>query len=449
MLRSVSLLALVLLFANPLHAGPLRQIADGDVAALEAAFAEAAESHAPLRVVLARGGSYGLQRGLRLEAGTLALEGNGARIQPARSGGPSLFGVAAGAELRVEHLLVAGELSDVVGIPLTDVAGQLELRASLFDGIVGSTQANRPEQIVPLNRIEAGASVRLQNVTLRHMQAPCIQIGRGCQASYPVWSVAGELVLDSSTLGRVASFAQPGLRTLGAGQIIVRNSVEAQPAVVCAAGMRSEGGNVWTQDACVGPGDRVSNLYADTTLPSAEIRGGLVPTLAWTRSDYPPAIGIDCLPTDARGAVRPVQACTPGALELKAQFGDNRLVGGEGSAGIWYDPGNDGHYLQIQPLPDGQMLLTWMHFDSAGQPAWAHLVARPEGRSITGEALRNRASDPLGGLHGGVAEPWGRLDIALESCDRLQMRYASDAEGPGSGSVNLRRLTALPAVGCR
>ena len=305
MLRSASLLALVLLFATPLHAAPLRQIADGDVAALEAAFAEATESDAPLRVALARGGSYGLQRGLRLEAGTLALEGNGARIQPARSGGPSLFGVAAGAELRVEHLLVAGELSDVVGIPLTHVAGHLEVGASLFDGIVGSTQPNRPDQIVPLNRIEAGGSVRLINVTLRHLQAPCIQIGRGCQASYPVWSVAGELMLDSSTLGRVTSFAQPGLRTLGTGQIVVRNSVEAQPAVVCAAGMRSEGGNVWAQDACVGPGDQLSTLVSAATLPDAEVRGGLVPSLAWAAPGYPPAIGRDCLPADARGGVRP------------------------------------------------------------------------------------------------------------------------------------------------
>ena len=449
MKRTIALSALALLCVNPLNASTRQQIADGDVDALEAAFAAAAESATPVHIVLARGGSYRLPRGLRLQAGRLTLHGNGAAILPAPSDSPSLFGVSVGADLRVEHLAVVGDPLGAVGIPLTDVAGQLELRASVFDSIVGSMQANRPEQIGPLNRIEAGASVRLENVTLRHMQAPCIQIGRGCQASYPVWSVAGELVLDSSTLGRVTSFAQPGLRTLGTGQIVVRNSIEAQPAVVCAAGMRSEGGNVWAQDACVGPGDQLSTLVSAVSLPDAEVRGGLVPTLAWTAPGYPPTIGRDCLPADARGGVRPAQGCTPGALELNAQFGDDRLASGEGSAGIWYDPGNDGHYLQIQPLPDGQMLLTWMHFDSAGQPAWAHLVARPQAGRITGEALRNRASSPVGGLHGGVAEPWGQLDITLERCDRLQMRYASDAEGPGSGSVSLRRLTALPAVGCR
>lgn len=423
-------------------------VADGDVAALHAAFAAAADSSTPLRVVLARDGIYALDRGLQLDGGNLVLEGNGATLVPATAGTTSLFGVAAAASLQAEHVVVDGDPADDgrrVASPLTDVAGHLLLRASLVDGVRGAYGAD------VLNRAAAGGSVRLENTTLNTLATQCAQPGLGCQRTIPVWSVAGELLLDSTTLTAVYAYVPgvAGIRAVDGGRISVRNSAEWYPSFACAAGVSSAGGNVWADAACAGPDDIVAAARSGALPePTPERRGGLVATTLLDDAAYASAIGIDCLPTDARGALRPAQGCTPGALERAAQFGDNRLRGGDGSAGVWFDPANDGHYLQIQPLGGGEQLLTWMHFDAGGRPAWAYLVTSEEGGLLQGDAHRNRATARDAALHGGRAEAWGRLAVRFEDCNTLRLRYASDAEGPGSGEVVLRRLTVLPDLGC-
>jgi hypothetical protein len=361
--------------------------------------------------------------------------------------------VAGPAHLQVEHLVVEGDATSVVGLPLTDVAGSLLLRASLFDGINGHSQPSQPASLLPLNRITASGQVRLENVSLRRLFTPCIQIGRGCQRTYPVWSVAGELIIDSSTLGDLRSFGLPGIAATAQGRVVLRNSLELSPAITCSPSVVSEGGNLWQRrnpgEGCTGPDDVVAaGTGAPVDLPPAELRGGLVPTLQPFASDTA-AIGRNCLPTDARGALRPRQSCTPGALELQAQTGDDRLLGGLGGAGVWYDPDNDGHFLQIQPLPEDQLLVTWLHFDAAGEPAWAYLVATPDAGRLAGEALRNRSVAASEGLPAAEAIPWGQLEIRFEGCDRLMLSYASGEGGPGNGSILLRRLTELPGVGCR
>ena len=430
--------------ALPLHATVIR-VADGDSTGLTAALTQAAAVNEPIEVILAPKGTYRLIEGIAIERGQIRVQGSGARLIPSSSDPElSFLKIGTEADVRIESIDLVGETAATALAPILVIEGRLELRSSTVHDISGSrSRSSRP----PID-ILPSAHVRFENVTLSNINTPCLALGWGCILTVPGLRVAGELELDQVTVSRLRRSNEDGIEISPGGRLLAHNSwIEADSFNCSRPGFHSEGGNALGDSACVGPRDVVLGDSAPA-LPALALAGGLVPTLALSQEHPASNVGVDCLALDARGAVRRPQACSAGAFESDAQFGDNRLAGGSGKAGVWFEQGNDGHYVQLQPIDESEWLLTWMHFDNAGQPAWVYALLSGSGRQLNGVAYRNRSEALRGSVRGGRAEDWGELQLEFDNCDRLHFSFTSSSSALGSGSLTLQRLTLLPSVGC-
>jgi hypothetical protein len=119
--------------------------------------------------------------------------------------------------------------------------------------------------------------------------------------------------------------------------------------------------------------------------------------------------------------------------------------------GVWFDPGQSGHGLIVEVLPDNRLSATWLAFNPAGaEQAWFTGVGPYIGKvaSITevqlpsgGRWIPNFDPDRV------VRNAWGTLSFVFTDCNHGTVYFNSGA-GYGSGSVDLTRLTMPAGLGC-
>jgi hypothetical protein len=129
-----------------------------------------------------------------------------------------------------------------------------------------------------------------------------------------------------------------------------------------------------------------------------------------------------------------------------------RLIEGmRARSGSWYDPSHNGEGWEVEELPDGRTQVYWFTYDASGEQAWTIGVADTAGSRMTvAQNLR-----PVG-AHFGTAfkpgdvrlDPWGRLDLALESCGQGTVHYESTQAGFGSGDLKPVRLSVPAGAVC-
>ncbi len=118
--------------------------------------------------------------------------------------------------------------------------------------------------------------------------------------------------------------------------------------------------------------------------------------------------------------------------------------------GSWYDPAQSGHGLLIEILDRGQAVVTWYAFDTTGAPMWLVGVG-----AIEGSRLRVPVSRVNGGRFPPLFNPastqttaWGELVLDFTGCQDGTLRWTPTAAGFSSGSMPLKRLTALQGERC-
>jgi len=120
-------------------------------------------------------------------------------------------------------------------------------------------------------------------------------------------------------------------------------------------------------------------------------------------------------------------------------------------SGLWFDPSRagEGIYLEILDAPRAHVYFyTYPGQGVAGDQAWLNGV----GTVVDGGIVFDQVTRPVrqAGGDGGqqfVHEPWGRILISFDGCDRGRMRWEGP-EGWGSGEVALTRLSALEGLNC-
>lgn len=113
--------------------------------------------------------------------------------------------------------------------------------------------------------------------------------------------------------------------------------------------------------------------------------------------------------------------------------------------GLWYDPAEPGHGIQVQ-LIEGesapQLLVTWYVYDN-GEPRW--LIG-------SGTVSRDRAVVDMTVTRGGdfgaafdagsiIREPWGQLELVFRDENSLSLRWQSAYESGQSGTLAMARLS--------
>ena len=123
-----------------------------------------------------------------------------------------------------------------------------------------------------------------------------------------------------------------------------------------------------------------------------------------------------------------------------------------GISGSWYNPAQSGHGVSIEVLDDTRAIAFWYVYDPDGRPVHLYIDGRIEGSNINGTAYR------ASGMRFGQFDPatlnldiWGQVELAVRSCQRMELRYRSN--GPagaayGDGEIALTRLSQLRDLPC-
>lgn len=120
-------------------------------------------------------------------------------------------------------------------------------------------------------------------------------------------------------------------------------------------------------------------------------------------------------------------------------------------SGLWFDPARAGEGIYLEILDAGRAHLYFYTYPGQGVPgeqAWLNAVGQVVGGGIVfDEVTRPVRTAMAGGGNAFVHQPWGRIQISFDSCDRGHMRWEGP-EGWGTGEVPLTRLSALEGLSC-
>ena len=118
-------------------------------------------------------------------------------------------------------------------------------------------------------------------------------------------------------------------------------------------------------------------------------------------------------------------------------------------SGSWYDPAQSGHGLMFEVLSDTSAAAIWYTFAPAGGQAWFGGA----GTISNGQAVIN-AVQTTGGKFipnfdpAAIQKPaWGTLTLSFTDCNTGRVDFNS-VLGYGSGSMTLKRLTAISGATC-
>jgi hypothetical protein len=127
---------------------------------------------------------------------------------------------------------------------------------------------------------------------------------------------------------------------------------------------------------------------------------------------------------------------------------------GPGYSGSWYDPARAGEGFTLEILEDGRAVVVWFTFPPAGSAARQAWILGQNGRVEANRIVFEDVYTARGARFGAGFDPdevvlsrWGRLEFTFESCSQGSVSYAG-AEGYGSGTHALQRLTTLDELSC-
>jgi len=120
-------------------------------------------------------------------------------------------------------------------------------------------------------------------------------------------------------------------------------------------------------------------------------------------------------------------------------------------SGSWYDHTQSGQGINVEVLPNNQMLAYWYVYDSAGNQAWIFGTGPITGNSATITAARGLgAKFPPNFNTGDVqTQNWGTLNISFDSCSSGTMSWTTSVAGFSNGSMPLERLTQPAGTSCQ
>lgn len=122
-----------------------------------------------------------------------------------------------------------------------------------------------------------------------------------------------------------------------------------------------------------------------------------------------------------------------------------------GFTGNWTDPTPNNQGIQIEVLDNDRAIVIWFTFDQDGKQQWLGGLG-----SISNDTIEVDLRRTTGGTFPPdlidqnqiSIEAWGHASISFSDCSQGQMNWTSNLDGVPSGSMPLRRVSALAELPC-
>lgn len=464
------------------------EIPGGDVSALITALEEAAARPAGEPTVIIVKGTYNFQFGdvpppIESEV-TIRGGGSGAVLTAVEGGIGTLFLVETNATLRLANLELSGFELDGA---LLDNSGLLELDRVQFShnqGVYfcvrfgcrggGPNISNREGGTMRLDRLSivdsgtpSGSTFSFVGSVLRNdgqAEISNLQLYLSTPAYRNLISGAGSMRLSNASIFmRDGGPGGQSLFTDAPGHVEIENSIIAGFDAEWCAHVDSLGYNLVANPACsfVSDGDVVGQ---DPDLIWAPVdadwnKGGqqllthaLVPLAQSVAVDSgsPDSCGVGGLVSQVRipadGDGNGTGGCDRGAVERVPATVD---MGGIN--GLFFNPDADGHYVYIAETTYPTMVM-WTTFDDDGNQAWIFGIGdrvSPGGTFVADAYINLNGKVRLDGtLVPAESQPWGTMEVEMDTCHRGRLTYQSDVPGFGSGVFEFERLAIVDQIGC-
>ncbi len=126
---------------------------------------------------------------------------------------------------------------------------------------------------------------------------------------------------------------------------------------------------------------------------------------------------------------------------------------GPENGGLFYNPSQDGHGLDVLIYESGDAIVFWYTYDPDGNPIF--IIAQGAVNGLRVEAMASIFT----GMEFGSFNPndnrqnnWGTITLTFEGCDALTLDYSSSLRYRGSlfgsGTISMVRLAAVPGNAC-
>ncbi len=120
----------------------------------------------------------------------------------------------------------------------------------------------------------------------------------------------------------------------------------------------------------------------------------------------------------------------------------------EAFSGLWANPEQPGHGLQLTVDDNGQLVVMWLMFDRTGNSQWLYGTTANTGSRVEVEMLAPEGMVFPDLLPQTLNLPvWGQLQLEFEDCTHGQLRWEAQASGYGTGSMPIEMV--LPATSLR
>lgn len=122
-------------------------------------------------------------------------------------------------------------------------------------------------------------------------------------------------------------------------------------------------------------------------------------------------------------------------------------------SGLWFNPAQNGHGVEVTMLSPTSGTLTWFVYDGQGRPLHLGGVGTVTGNRLTVPVTYNR------GMRFGTfvsadnrSDAWGEVSVTFTGCNTAQLEWTSsytlDGFSFGNGSMPLTRLTTVAGLPC-
>lgn len=118
-------------------------------------------------------------------------------------------------------------------------------------------------------------------------------------------------------------------------------------------------------------------------------------------------------------------------------------------SGIWYNPEQSGHGLNIAVLDENTTIVYWYVYHTDGTPMFLITVGLNEGNKISGTTYYNTGmkfgefnKDDI------VETVWGSATLTFSDCNNVTLQYSASDPAYGNGSIPMQRLGSVAGLKC-